>query len=133
MLSKFFLNFNITLNFYYSIFSRPRNILVNADCTLKLADFGLARFFQDGVDSTNSACTDYVTTRWYRAPEILAGWTTYGSAIDMWSVGCILAELFLRKPLFPGSDTMKQLEVISSYLGKPEESFIRRSQKSTRR
>jgi serine/threonine protein kinase len=100
---------------------------------LKLADFGLARVFHDGVDHTNMAITEYVTTRWYRAPEILAGWTHYGSAIDMWAVGCILGELFKRSPLFPGSDSVKQLEMLLTYLGKPEEYFIIKCKKSSKR
>lgn len=112
---------------------RPRNILINSDCTLKIADFGLARWFQDGLDQTSHAITDYVTTRWYRAPEILAGWSTYGSKVDMWAVGCILAELFLRSPLFPGQDSKKQLEYICGILGRPEESLIRRCPKTSKR
>jgi len=61
---------------------RPRNILVNADCSLKLADFGLARVYKDdGNAESVVAITDYVTTRWYRAPEVIVGWTCYSSAI----------------------------------------------------
>lgn len=116
-----------------SNYFRPRNILVNSDCTLKLADFGLARVFQDAKDFTCTSITDYVTTRWYRAPEILAGWTQYGSAVDMWAVGCIIAELFRRLPLFPGSDSTKQLEVIFTALGKPDESFIVKCRRASKR
>lgn len=74
-----------------------------------------------------------MTTRWYRAPEILAGWTNYGCAIDIWAVGCILAELFIRTPLFPGSDTAKQLELILQILGIPDQQFIQRSKKSAKK
>ncbi len=107
--------------------------MINADCSLKLADFGLARVFEDANDYTCTAITDYVTTRWYRAPEILAGWTQYGSAIDMWAVGCIIAELFRRIPLFPGKDSNKQLEVIFNIVGKPDEPFITKCRRASRR
>ena len=63
------------------------------------------------VDNNETApvMTDYVATRWYRAPEILLGSTKYTKGVDMWSVGCILAELMLGKPLFPGKSTLNQL------------------------
>eukprot|EP01039_Chlorochromonas_danica_P005462 gene5466-6013_t len=111
---------------------KPRNILINADCTLKLADFGLARQIipaETGHGSTTLAITDYVTTRWYRAPEVLAGWVSYGFAVDMWAIGCILVELINRTPLFPGRDTLRQLEKIVGVLGKPQQSFINRCMK----
>ncbi|RYH23128.1 hypothetical protein EON65_18245 [archaeon] len=60
----------------------------------------------------------------YRAPEVLAGWSSYGYSVDMWALGCILVELINRAPLFPGSDSLKQLEKIVAILGKPEQSFI---------
>ena len=63
--------------------------------------------------------TDYVATRWYRAPEILLGSTKYGKAVDMWSLGCILGEMLLGKPMFPGSSTMNQLDRILELTGKP--------------
>lgn len=113
--------------------NRPRNILVNADCTLKLADFGLAKIFQDEIDSTSTSITDYVTTRWYRAPEILAGWTAYGASIDMWAVGCIIAELFQRVPLFPGGDSVKQVELIVGTLGLPDAKFMAHCKRSSRK
>jgi len=110
--------------------NRPRNILVNADCTLKVADFGLARMYnKDGPESV-VAITDYVTTRWYRAPEVIVGWSRYGAAIDMWAVGCIVAELISRSPLFPGENTMKQLGLIIRIMGAPSEGFVMRSQKT---
>lgn len=102
---------------------KPRNILVNSDCTIKLADFGLARVLGSEPEGA-IAITDYVTTRWYRAPEVLAGWAVYGYAVDMWAVGCILAELLTRTPLFPGRDTLRQLEKIVGVLGKPPCGFI---------
>lgn len=65
--------------------------------------------------------TDYVATRWYRAPELLLSCKTYTKAIDMWSVGCILAELIGRKPFFVGSDTQSQLEIIMNTIGTPSQ------------
>lgn len=109
---------------------RPRNILINADCTLKVADFGLARMYNPEGPESVVAITDYVTTRWYRAPEVIVGWSRYSSAIDMWAVGCIIAELLSRAPLFPGENTMKQLGLIIRVMGSPSDNFILRSQKS---
>lgn len=63
----------------------------------------------------------YVTTRWYRAPELLCFSSSYGSAVDMWSAGCIIAELFTRKPLFQGTDPLSQLEQVVRFVGHPSE------------
>ena len=110
---------------------KPRNLLVNSNCDLKICDFGLARVdFEDNM-STNSkakAMTDYVATRWYRAPEIMLGSPDYTKAIDMWAVGCILAELLGRKPLWPGSDSKHQLGLICQCIGKPNQATIDRIQ-----
>jgi serine/threonine protein kinase len=100
---------------------------------LKLADFGLARVFYDGIDHTSLAITEYVTTRWYRAPEILAGHSYHGKAIDMWAVGCIIGELFKRSPLFPGTDSIKQLELLLHTFGRPEETFTMKCKRSAKR
>ncbi|KAJ3348973.1 Mitogen-activated protein kinase [Kappamyces sp. JEL0680] len=81
---------------------KPGNLLVNADCELKICDFGLARGLTDSQDT--GFMTEYVATRWYRAPEIMLAFRNYTKAIDMWSVGCILAELLGGKPLFKGRD-----------------------------
>ena len=73
--------------------------------------------------------TDYVAaTRWYRAPEIITGWSHYGKAVDMWAVGCVLAELLGRKPIFPGSNSQHQLELICQCLGKPSAATIAKIQ-----
>lgn len=76
---------------------KPSNIAVNEDCELKILDFGLAR-------PTETEMTGYVATRWYRAPEIMLNWMHYNQTVDIWSVGCIMAELLTGKTLFPGSD-----------------------------
>lgn len=75
---------------------KPRNILVNGDCTLKVADFGLSRLYSSENDTKIVPMTEYVTTRWYRAPEVLLGWDHYTSAIDVWAAGTIMGELILR-------------------------------------
>lgn len=80
----------------------------------KLADFGLARSLQGTVDQCNAdpCLTDYVATRWYRAPEILIANKNYTKGIDMWSLGCILGEMIRGKPLFPGSCTINQVSIM---------------------
>jgi serine/threonine protein kinase len=95
---------------------KPSNILVNQDLLLKIADFGLAR----GIDLDEveeAAMTEYVVTRWYRAPELLLFPHGYTQAVDLWSVGCIHVELLSRKPLFPGKDHWDQLWRIAEVLG----------------
>jgi mitogen-activated protein kinase 1/3 len=72
-------------------------------------------------DEANGGLTEYVVTRWYRAPEIMLACQEYSSAIDMWSVGCIFAELLSRSPLFPGEDYIAQLRLICEKLGRPSE------------
>ena len=98
---------------------KPSNLLLNSDCLLKVADFGLARSCQSAGPEANPVLTDYVATRWYRAPEILLGSTSYTKGVDMWSVGCILGELILGKPILPGTSTMNQLDLIIEITGKP--------------
>jgi len=100
---------------------KPRNILVNANCDLKICDFGLARVDFAERQHRVAQMTDYVASRWYRAPEVLLTWKKYTKAIDMWSVGCILAELLGREPLFPGADSRHQLDLITQILGSPSE------------
>jgi len=98
---------------------KPRNLLVNSNCDLKICDFGLARVrFSD--KEWVCPMTEYVCTRWYRAPEVLCSWTDYSCAIDSWSIGCILAEMQTRKPLFPGRSTQNQLDMIIDLLGSPD-------------
>uniref|UniRef100_A0A674PDU9 mitogen-activated protein kinase n=1 Tax=Takifugu rubripes TaxID=31033 RepID=A0A674PDU9_TAKRU len=76
---------------------KPSNLAVNEDCELKILDFGLARHTDDEM-------TGYVATRWYRAPEIMLNWMHYNMTVDIWSVGCIMAELLTGRTLFPGTD-----------------------------
>lgn len=99
---------------------KPSNLLLNANCDLKIADFGLAR-----TTSETDFMTEYVVTRWYRAPELLLNCLEYTAAIDIWSVGCILAEIMTREPLFPGKDYVHQLKLITELLGTPEDTSLR--------
>lgn len=105
---------------------KPKNILANADCKLKVCDFGLARVaFND--TPTAIFWTDYVATRWYRAPELCGSFfSKYTPAIDIWSIGCIFAELLTGKPLFPGKNVVHQLDLITELLGTPSAEAIAR-------
>lgn len=96
---------------------KPSNILINGNCDLKICDFGLARVADPAGDANN--LTAYVATRWYRAPEIIILSKNYGPAVDVWSVGCILAEILGRRPLFPGRDYIHQLSLVIDLIGTP--------------
>ncbi|XP_031465514.1 mitogen-activated protein kinase 15 [Phasianus colchicus] len=99
---------------------KPSNILLDADCFVKLCDFGLARSLcQMDEEQSSPALTEYVATRWYRAPEILLSSRSYTKGVDMWSIGCILGELLLGKPLFPGTSTINQIEQILRVIPAP--------------
>ncbi|EMR10244.1 hypothetical protein PNEG_01513 [Pneumocystis murina B123] len=93
------------------------NILLDNFGQLKLADFGLARYYHKKRDTADY--TNRVITLWFRPPELLLGATAYGPAVDIWSAGCIMIELFTRKPLFPGHDEIHQLELIYDMMGTP--------------
>lgn len=97
---------------------KPPNLLLNSNCDLKICDFGLSRGVED---EQKGDLTEYVVTRWYRAPEIMLACQEYTKAIDVWSVGCIFAELLARQPLFPGEDYIAQLRLICDKLGRPSE------------
>ena len=104
---------------------KPSNILMNVECKAKIADFGLARtIISQEQETIEPIYTEYVATRWYRAPEILLGATKYTKAVDMWSVGCILGEIILGKAVFPGTSTLNQIERIMDLLGKPKSEDI---------
>jgi serine/threonine protein kinase len=94
------------------------NLLISHDGQLKLADFGLARAYDS---EKQHEYTNRVITLWYRPPELLLGASMYGPAIDMWSAGCIFAELLLRKPILPGKNEFEQIDLIFKLLGTPDE------------
>ncbi|XP_035132865.1 mitogen-activated protein kinase 15 isoform X1 [Callithrix jacchus] len=101
---------------------KPSNVLLDANCTVKLCDFGLARSLRDLPEGPEGqALTEYVATRWYRAPEVLLSSHRYTLGVDMWSLGCILAEMLRGKPLFPGTSTLHQLELILETIPPPSE------------
>lgn len=100
---------------------KPENILVNAaDCKVKITDFGLARGVRVDVDSPQKL-TEYVVTRWYRAPEVMCCSRLYDYQIDTWSLGCISAELYTRRPLFKGRNHIEQLQLIFHFMGTPQD------------
>ncbi|GAB2213041.1 hypothetical protein Drorol1_Dr00021056 [Drosera rotundifolia] len=105
---------------------KPKNILANSDCKLKICDFGLARVsFNDAPSAI--FWTDYVATRWYRAPELCGSFfSKYTPAIDIWSIGCIFAEMLTGKPLFPGKNVVHQLDLMTDLLGTPSPEAISR-------
>jgi serine/threonine protein kinase len=98
---------------------KPENILISEDQTIKIADFGLARAFQIPM----RPYTNEVQTLWYRAPELLLGATEYSVGIDMWSAGCILADLLKKAPLFRAQTEQAQLVEIMKVMGTPTEAI----------
>ncbi|PLN78035.1 mitogen-activated protein kinase mpkC [Aspergillus taichungensis] len=98
---------------------KPGNLLVNENCDLKICDFGLARIGEPQM-------TGYVSTRYYRAPEIMLTWQRYGVQVDIWSAGCIFAEMLRGAPLFPGKDHIDQFHLITDVLGNPPPEVIER-------
>ncbi|KAH8242897.1 hypothetical protein KR032_002970 [Drosophila birchii] len=96
---------------------KPGNIAINENLEVRILDFGLARVSAKHM-------TDHVGTPWYRAPEILFCWDQYTKAIDMWSVGCILAELLLGRALFPSTNFLNQLDLVLNFTGPPSEEFL---------
>ncbi|MBN3305827.1 MK14A kinase, partial [Amia calva] len=100
---------------------KPSNLAVSVNCELKILDFGLARH-------TESEMTGYVVTRWYRAPEIVLSWMHYTQTVDIWSAGCILAEMITGRVLFPGNDYIDQLKKILRLTGTPHSSLVEKMQ-----
>lgn len=98
---------------------KPQNLLIDREGHIKLADFGLARTFAVPVRTY----THEIVTLWYRAPEILLGTKLYSNAVDVWSLGCIFAEMATRRALFPGDSEIDQLFRIFRTLGTPDESI----------
>uniref|UniRef100_A0AAR2JQ17 mitogen-activated protein kinase n=2 Tax=Pygocentrus nattereri TaxID=42514 RepID=A0AAR2JQ17_PYGNA len=100
---------------------KPGNLAIDEECGLKILDFGLAR-------QADSEMTGYVVTRWYRAPEVILNWMHYTQTVDIWSVGCIMAEMLMGKPLFKGNDHLDQLTEIMKITGTPTQEFISKLQ-----
>jgi glycogen synthase kinase 3 beta len=101
---------------------KPQNLLVDPTChVLKVCDFGSAKKLQ--ADETS---TCYICTRYYRAPELIFGKKDYDSKIDLWSAGCVFAELLLGKPLFTGYDQISLLAEIMKCIGSPEKELVKR-------
>lgn len=102
---------------------KPCNILINKNCEIKICDFGLGRAIPKDVWDNNKESdgnlTEYVVTRWYRAPEIVLTPSKYSKAVDVWSIGCIFAELLGRTTLFRGEDYLDQIKKIINVLGSP--------------
>ncbi|GMM35126.1 cyclin-dependent serine/threonine-protein kinase [Saccharomycopsis crataegensis] len=96
---------------------KPQNLLINSKGELKIGDFGLARAFGIPVNTFSNE----VVTLWYRAPDVLMGSRNYNTSIDIWSAGCIMAEMFTGRPLFPGSSNDDQLLTIFKIMGTPTE------------
>ncbi|CAH4036400.1 cyclin-dependent kinase 20-like [Pieris brassicae] len=97
---------------------KPANLLINHEGVLKIADLGLARlFWPDG----GRPYSHQVATRWYRAPELLYGARYYTENVDVWAVGCIIAEMITKKPLFAGESDIEQLAIVVQHLGTPTE------------
>jgi len=105
---------------------KPPNLLLNSNCDLRICDFGLARIADPEYDHTG-ALTEYVATRCYRAPEVMLNAKGYSKSMDMWSIGCIVAEMLSNRPIFPGKNYLDQIQKIQEVLGTPtpdETTFI---------
>lgn len=98
---------------------KPANIGVNEDCSIRILDFGYAR-------PTNDNLTGKLVSLWYGAPECALNWMDYSEKVDIWSIGCIMAELLTGEPLFPGDDDMQQLHLMIDILGKPRDDFMQK-------
>ena len=103
---------------------KPSNLLINRNCELKIGDFGMARGLSFSEEEHAMFMTEYVATRWYRAPELMLSLNEYTFSIDMWSVGCIFAEMLGRRQFFPGKNYLNQLQLILSVVGTPSEEYI---------
>lgn len=118
---------------------KPANVLMSPNCHVRLCDFGLARTSapttssssaesggrRGAESSTGALFTDYVATRWYRAPELLLGASLYSEGVDMWSLGCILGEMYAGKPILRGRSTIDQLQKILELTGRPSDQDLK--------
>jgi serine/threonine protein kinase len=100
---------------------KPNNLLLSKDKTLYICDFGMAKQIESNSNSTNHQHSLQVITRAYRPPEIFFGKQNYGVEVDMWSVGCVFAEMLLRQPFFDGNSDIDHLCMIFQKLGSPNE------------
>uniref|UniRef100_A0A1I8JCH2 Protein kinase domain-containing protein n=2 Tax=Macrostomum lignano TaxID=282301 RepID=A0A1I8JCH2_9PLAT len=100
---------------------KPPNLAITEDNDFKILDFGLARKLEEQL-------TGYVVTRWYRSPEVLLNWEHYGLPVDMWAAGCVIGEMLLGKPLFPGEDAPSLILFMCRRLGKPSEEMMAKIQ-----
>lgn len=105
---------------------KAANLLISNDGSLKIADFGLARAYDPSIvhfpldfQGKERKYTNCVVTRWYRPPELLLGARQYGGEVDLWGIGCVMAEMFMRRPVLPGSSGLDQLDKIFSLCGTP--------------
>lgn len=96
---------------------KPENLLVSANGILKVCDFGFTR---STLPNASAVYTDYVSTRWYRSPELLVGDANYNKTVDVWAVGCIYAEMFNGIPLFPGDSDLHTLKLIMDLMGEEQ-------------
>ncbi|KAG8188160.1 hypothetical protein JTE90_029084 [Oedothorax gibbosus] len=98
---------------------KPANLLLTKEGELKIGDFGMSRVLKEKLpnDDTPGTYTPRVVTLWYRAPEVLLSQSQYGTAVDMWSAGCVMAKMFTRYPIFPGESEIHQLDLITSLCG----------------
>ena len=103
---------------------KPSNLLINRNCELKIGDFGMARGLSSTLEDHALFLTEYVATRWYRAPELMLSFSQYNISLDMWSVGCIFAEMLGRRQIFPGKNYVNQLQLVLSVVGTPSDEYI---------
>lgn len=102
---------------------KPSNLLIDWNGILKICDFGQSRLLHDPDGSSDSQLSHQVCTRWYRAPELLYGSTSYDKSVDIWSAGCSIAEVFMTDFLFPGESDIEQLFLVISSLGPPTQEW----------
>jgi len=100
---------------------KAANLLISNTGSLQIADFGLARSYDMAVTKggSNKKYTNCVVTRWYRPPELLLGARQYGGEVDIWGIGCVLGEMFTRRPILPGTSDLDQVEKIWQLCGTP--------------